>query len=584
MSRASRRASRARGRKAAVVTRAWRSALLLACFGVAAVAVQARIVYLQLVDSEFLAAQGNDRHLRTVQLSAHRGSITDRHGEPLAVSTPVDSISANPQQLKPELGRLGELAAALELDPEWVARRITSNLDKEFVYLKRHLVPAQAAEVMQLDIPGVSTLREYRRYHPAGEVAGHVIGFTDIDDRGQEGLEFAYDYWLRGEPGSKRIIQDLHGRVIGDVEQIQAPRPGRDLRASVDLRLQYLAYRELKTAINETGAQWGSVVVLDPATGEVLAIVNQPAYNPNDRLQRDAERYRNRAVTDPIEPGSSFKPFVVAAALESGLYTPTSIVDTGPGYLELKVGGRPLTEDPEPLGRVSLTTVLARSSSVGIAKVALSMQARDIWTVLTALGIGRTTGSGFPGETAGVLNDPQHWREVGQATLSYGYGLSVSTLQLARAYAAVATGGLLPPISFQALDEPPATERVLTEATARQLLGMLEAVVTEGTAGRAAVENYRIAGKTGTARQSQAGGYADDRHTAVFGGIAPVSDPRLVVVVVISEPRGQQYYGGDVAAPVFSRIVSGALRLMAVPPDALAEPPLTIVAQAQVAP
>jgi cell division protein FtsI (penicillin-binding protein 3) len=292
--------------------RSWRSMLLLGALGAVACAVQARIVYLQLVDRDFLAEQGDNRHLRTVPLSAHRGTITDRHGEPLAVSTPVDSISANPQQLKPELERVGELAKALDVEPEWLARRITSNLDKEFVYLKRHLTPAQATDVMELDIPGVSTVREYRRYHPAGEVAGHVIGFADIDDRGQEGLEFAFDYWLRGEPGKKRILQDLYGRVIGDVEQIQAPRPGRDLRASIDLRLQYLAYRELKAAVTEANAKSGSVVILDPATGEVFAMVNQPTYNPNDRTQRDAERYRNRAVTDPYEPGSSFKPFVVA--------------------------------------------------------------------------------------------------------------------------------------------------------------------------------------------------------------------------------------------------------------------------------
>lgn len=570
-------------RSPAVRIRAWRSATLLFGLTVAAVAVQSRIVYLQLVDGDFLAAQGDDRHVRTVQVSAHRGSITDRNGEPLAVSTPVDSIWANPQQLKPELGRLEELAAVLDLDPEWLARRITSNLDREFVYLKRHLVPSQTAEVLELDIPGVSTLREYGRYHPAGEVAGHVIGFTDIDDRGQEGLEFAYDYWLRGESGTKRVLQDLHGRVIGDVDQIKASRPGRDLRTSLDLRLQYLAYRELKAAVAENRAESGSVVILDPATGEVLAMVNQPSFNPNDRSQRDPERSRNRAVTDPFEPGSSFKPFIIAAALESGRYAPDSIIDTEPGFLEVE--GRILTEDTPHLGRISLTTALARSSSVGVGKVALTLPARDVWRVLSGFGIGRTTESGFPGESAGVLYDPEHWRAVRQATVSYGYGLSVTALQLARAYATVATGGILPPVTFQAIDSPPQGERVLSERTAKELLTMLEVVVSEeGTGQRAAVNNYTIAGKTGTARKSRAGGYADDQHIAVFGGIAPASRPAIVVVVVLHGLRGQNYYGGDVAAPVFARIVADALRLMAVPPDALSEAPLTVVAQAQVAP
>jgi cell division protein FtsI (penicillin-binding protein 3) len=558
----------------------WRGILLLLGFAVAGGALEARVLYLQLVDKEFLSAQGDDRHLRTVQISAHRGPITDRNGEPLAVSTPVDSIWANPKQLKPSLDRVDELAAALDVDPDWLARRITSNLDREFVYLKRALPPNRAAAVLQLDIPGVSTLREYRRYHPAGEVAGHVVGFTDIDDNGQEGLELAYDYWLEGENGSKRVLQDRLGRVVGDVELIEPAHEGRTLRTSLDLRLQYLAYRELKRAVGENDAKSGSVVVLDPVTGEVLAMVNQPSFNPNDRSQLKGARYRNRAVTDIFEPGSSFKPFVIAAAIESGRYRPDSVIDTSPGYLT--VGGRIITEDSHNLGPITMTTVLARSSNVGAAKIALDMAPEKIWRVLSGFGIGRLTASGFPGESAGVLNEPEHWHRIGQATISYGYGLSVTALQLARAYSAIAGGGLLPPISFVALDAQPERERVVAPATADALLHMLEVVVSpQGTGQHAAVKNYTVAGKTGTSRKSVHGGYADDRHTAVFAGIAPASDPRLVIVVVINEPRGGDYYGGDVAAPVFSAIASDALRVLAVPPDALGEPPLSVVADAR---
>ena len=556
----------------------WRTFILLAGVMGAGLLLEGRILYLQVLKKDFLSAQGDDRHVRTVQISAHRGSITDRHGEPLAVSTPVDSIWANPQELKPAMERLGELARALELDEDWLARRITSSLDREFVYLRRHLRPDHAVQVQQLGIPGVATLREYRRYYPAGEVVGHLIGFTNIDDIGQEGLEYEFDYWLRGESGAKRVIQDRLGRVIEDVELVSPSRPGKALRASLDLRLQYLAYRELKQAITENGALSGSVVILDAQTGEVLAMVNQPSYNPNNRAQLDASRYRNRAATDIFEPGSSFKPFVIAAALESGRYGPDSIVDTSPGFL--RVDGKVITQDNNNLGKIDVTTILAKSSNVGAAKLALELDQRDLWAALSRFGIGRLTDSGFPGESAGVLNDPQHWRPVGQATLAYGYGLSVTPLQLAQAYAVIAAGGVRRPVSLVAVDETPGGERAISSKTARALNGMLEAVVSPaGTGHRAAIANFRVAGKTGTAWKSGIGGYSKDRYLAVFGGFAPVTDPKLVAVVVIDEPRGEEYYGGDVAAPVFARILSGALRLLAVPPDALAEPPVSIVAR-----
>jgi cell division protein FtsI (penicillin-binding protein 3) len=557
----------------------WRSALLLVSLLLFGAALEARVLFLQVVDKDFLAAQADDRQLRTIRMSAHRGAITDRNGEPLAVSTPVDSIWANPQELKPALGRLPELAKALHRDEDWIARRVTSNPGREFVYLRRHLPPDQSAKVLQLGLPGVSSVREYRRYYPAGEVAGHVIGFTDIDDKGQEGLELAYDYWLEGETGVKRVVQDRLGHIIGDVELIKAARPGKTLRTSLDLRLQYVAYRELKRAVAENDARSGSIVMLDPGTGEVLAMANQPSFNPNDRSQLDVAHYRNRAVTDIFEPGSSFKPFTLAAALEAGVYGPDSIVDTSPGYL--KVGRRIVTEDHSNLGRITLTTILAKSSNVGAGKVALQLEPDYMWRILSGFGIGRLTDSGFPGESAGVLHDPQYWRPVEQATASYGYGLSVTALQLARAYAAIAAGGLLRPVSFLAVDKAPEGRRVVSRQTAASLLRMMEAVVSpEGTGERARVRNYQIAGKTGTAWKSSAGGYSEDRYTSVFAGIAPASHPRLVAVVVIDEPQGRAYYGGDVAAPVFARVAAEALRLLAVPPDALKNPPLT-VAQAE---
>jgi cell division protein FtsI (penicillin-binding protein 3) len=569
--------------KTTVAERArWRSALLLVGFALCAVILEGRILYLQLVDRDFLAEQANDRHVRTVEIKTHRGSLTDRYGEPLAVSTPVDTIYANPKELKSALDRLGELAAALDQDDEWLARRITRNLDREFVFLDRHVPPATAQRVLALGLPGVGTVREYHRYYPAGEVTGHVVGFTDVDDQGQEGLEAEFDHWLKGEPGSKRVMQDRRGEVFGDVELLRSARPGRDLRTSIDLRLQYLAYRELKTVIADSRARSGSVVVLDPRTGEVLAMVNQPSQNPNaDRALYRPDNYRNRAVTDLFEPGSSFKPLVMAAALEAGAFGPRTPIDAS-GGIELP---NRVIKDPQDLGRITLTTVLAKSSNVGAARVALTLEPQAIWETVTGFGIGRLTDSAFPGESPGSLTDPKHWRTANHVTLSYGYGVAVTTLQLARAYAAIAADGVLRPVSLLALDEAPAGERVIAADTARDLRLMLEAVVSpEGTGYRAAVRNFHIAGKTGTTRKAGVGGYDDERHGAIFAGFAPATDPRLVVVVMIDEPRGEDYHGGDIAAPVFANIVSGALRVLAVPPDALPAPAMTVVAQALVRP
>ena len=546
---------------------AGRVTLVTAFFGLVASSLVARAVYLQVLDKDFLNKQADTRHLRTEAISAHRGTITDRYGEPLAISTPVDSIWVNPKQFAPAIDSAPQLARKLGIDSQTLMRRIARSMDKEFLYLKRHLSPEQAAEVLGLELPGVNVQREYRRYYPASEVAGHLVGFTNIDDVGQEGLELAYNPWLAGEPGAKRVLKDRLGRPIENVASIRPPNPGKDLRTSIDLRLQYLAYRTLKSAIRKHNARSGSIVVLDVKTGEVLAMVNQPTYNPNDRSQLAAERYRNRAITDIFEPGSSIKPLIAAAALESGQYRPSSIVDTAPGFI---VVGPKKIEDARNLGRVSLTTILARSSNVGITKVAMTLQPDQLWDTMAHFGLGELTASQFPGESAGMLTHYSNWRPISQATLAYGYGVSVTPLQLAQAYAAIGNSGVMRPVSLVALDEPLEPERVVSEETANAVGDMLEeAVRPGGTGAKAAVDGYSIAGKTGTAWKFAAGGYSRDKYISIFAGLAPASDPRLATVVVIDEPGGELYYGSDVAAPVFSNVMSESLRLLAVPPDAL---------------
>ncbi len=544
-----------------------RTALVLSFFGLAAAALVARAVYLQVLNKDFLNQQADTRHLRTETISAHRGTITDRHGEPLAISTPVDSIWANPKEVAADVDRLPQLAAALEVDAQSLMRRVTRAMDKEFVYLKRHLSPEQAHRAMALGLPGVNIQREYRRYYPAGEVTGHLVGFTNIDDDGQEGLELAFNHWLAGEEGAKRVLKDRLGRSVENVESIRPPRPGKELRTSVDLRLQYVAYRTLKGAIQKFSADSGSIVVLDVETGEVLAMANQPSYNPNDRSQYSAERYRNRAITDIFEPGSSIKPLIVAAALESGQYRPSSIVDTSPGYV---VVGPKKIEDTRDLGRVSLTTVLSRSSNVGVTKVGLSLEPDQLWSTMTRFGLGALTTSGFPGESAGLLTHYNHWKPISQATLAYGYGVSVTPLQLAQAYAALGGDGVVRPVSLISTGASVEGQRILTSDTARAVRRMLEEVVRPGGTGmKASVSGYRIAGKTGTAWKFAAGGYSEDEYFSVFAGLAPASNPKLATVVIIDEPKGELYYGSDVAAPVFSKVMTESLRLLAVPPDAL---------------
>lgn len=544
-----------------------RSTIVVLLFAGIACSLVSRAVYLQVLDKDFLNRQADTRHLRTESIIAHRGTITDRNGEPLAISTPVDSVWAHPRTIAPAIDRVPELARVLGIDAESLARRITRSMDKEFMYVKRGLAPETTRHVLALEIPGVNVQREYRRYYPAAEVTGHMLGFTDIDDRGQEGLELAFDYWLAGEPGAKRVLKDRLGRSIENVASIRPPHHGKDLRTSIDLRIQYLAYRALKAAVRQHDAESGSIVVLDVKSGEVLAMVNQPSYNPNDRSQLYPERYRNRAITDIFEPGSSIKPLVVASALESGQFRPSSVIDTAPGFINV---GAKRIEDTRNLGRVSLTTILARSSNVGVTKLAMELEAEQLWQTMTRFGLGELTASGFPGESTGSLSHFSYWRPISQATLAYGYGVSVTALQLARAYAALAGDGSVPEISLLKRDAPPEAERVIRPETARAVRRMLEEVVRPGGTGtKASVAGYRIAGKTGTAWKSGPGGYSEDKYISIFAGLAPASEPRLAAVVMIDEPGGELYYGSDVAAPVFADVMTEALRLLAVPPDAL---------------
>ncbi len=543
----------------------WRPAALLLVFGGLASVLLWRAVDLQVLDRQFLQTQGDARHLRVVEIPAHRGAITDRNGEPLAISSPVDSVWVNPKEFAVSAAELARLARLLELEPQALARRVRQRSDREFLYIKRHLAPELAEQVMALGLPGVALQREYRRFYPAGEVTAHVVGFTNIDDRGQEGIELAYNDWLQGEPGAKRVIKDRLGRIIDDVESLREPRPGKALRLSIDRRLQYLAYRELKAAAAEQGVRSASLVLLDVTTGEVLAMVNQPGYNPNNRLEINSQAARNRAVTDAYEPGSTIKVFSVAAALEAGHFRPDSVIDTGPGYMRV---GSYTIRDTRPFGKIDIGTLIQKSSNIGAAKMALALPPEAIWTMYARLGFGRPAGTGFPGEAAGLMPARPPVRDAERAALAYGYGLSTTPLQLASAYATIAADGVRRPVSFLALDQAPAGEQVMSAAVARQVRTMMEAVVMKGgTAPQAAVAGYRVAGKTGTARKAAAGGYAENAYLAYFAGFAPASRPRLAMVVMMDEPSERYYYGGRAAAPVFSRVMSGALRLLNVPPD-----------------
>jgi cell division protein FtsI (penicillin-binding protein 3) len=549
----------------------WRAHLLVGLLTLAAAALVCRAVDLQLFEYSFLSRQGDARFTRIVDIAAHRGTITDRYGEPLAVSTPVDSIWVNPKQIVLADDQIPRLAAALGINGQELARRITSNLDRDFLYVARQRQPAEAARIKALGIPGVYLSREYRRYYPAGEVTGQLIGFTNVDDQGQAGLELAYDNWLTGIDGEKRVIQDRYGRIVQDVESIRPTRPGRDLVLSIDLRIQYLAYRALKAQVAEQDARGGSMVVIDIATGEVLAMVDQPAFNPNDRDQMLPGLYRNRAVTDIFEPGSSMKPFFVAAGLVSGRYDDRSIIDTSPGFI--KVDGHTFTDEHD-YGPIDLALVLAHSSNVGMAHLALSLPPKLIWTTLRDFGFGQLATSGYPGESAGLLAPLRVWRPIDIATMSHGYGISVTALQLAHAYATIGALGIERPISLLRVDSPPPGKRVMSARLCRQLIALMRSVISlEGTAPLAAIPGYSVSGKTGTAWIADDGSYREHHFVADFEGLAPASAPRLAAAVVIDDPQNGLHQGGQVAAPVFAKVVGRALRLMGVAPDEPVEQP-----------
>jgi cell division protein FtsI (penicillin-binding protein 3) len=553
----------------------WRSVALMIFFTLVATGLLGRAVFLQVLDKQFLLTQGAERHLRVVEMPAHRGMILDRNGQPLAVSTPVDSIWMNPQELP--VVSVPQLARALGARPADLSHLLKSSADKEFVYLSRGMDPYAAQQVMALAIPGVYTQREYRRYYPAGEVTSQVLGFTNVDDHGQEGLELGYDSWLKGVPGAERVIVDRYGRSVQDVENLRAPRAGQDITTSIDLRIQYLAYRALKQAVLAQGAKSGSIVVMDSRTGEVLAMANLPSFNPNNRSDANSDDFRNRAVTDEFEPGSSMKPFTIVSALLSGKYQLNSVIDTSPGTL--KVAGYTIHDDGKDYGRIDLTTIIQKSSNVGASKIALSLPSEFMWHTLDAFGFGKSTGSGFPGEVSGDLPGFRTWNAARQATISYGYGLSITALQLADAYDTLANAGVHVPPSFMRLSDAPVSQPVITPQLSSTLRGILESVVSsEGTGKLADIEGYHVAGKTGTAHIAANGGYAADKYISVFAGMAPASDPRLVTVVVINQPSHGNYMGGKVSAPVFAQVMSGALRLLDVMPDDLSSLPASTLA------
>jgi len=543
----------------------WRMRLTLALLFGGFAALSARAVYLQVWQSEFLTDQGEKRVQRIAPIPAYRGMITDRRGEPLAVSTPVETLWANPREANPSAAQIQSLAHILDKNPDQL-RRLFADKSKGFVYIDRLVEPPKAAQARALNIAGLHSKPAYRRYYPAGEVTAHVLGITNIEDQGQEGLELAYQSWLTGEPGAQRVVKDRPGNVVEILERIKAPKPGRDLALSLNQHIQYLAYRELSDAITRNQAKAGAVVVLDARTGEILALANSPSFNPNSRATFEAARLRNRAATDTFEPGSTMKPLFVAAALDVGVVRPETRIDTGPGWFV--VGDKRIT-DTHPKGIMTVSDAVQVSSNVALAKIALEMRGEDYWRLLTRAGLGAQPKSGLPGEVSGRLRPSSSWRPIEKATMSFGHGLSVSLLQLARAYTAFANEGVMPSLTALRRESAATGTRVMNANTARQVLAMLERVTQDGgTAPMARVAGYRVAGKTGTAHKFVDGSYAGNRYISSFVGLAPASDPRLVVAVMIDEPNGKEYYGGLVAAPVFSRIMAGALRFMALPPDA----------------
>jgi cell division protein FtsI (penicillin-binding protein 3) len=547
----------------------WRARLVLGLLAIAFGLLAGRAVYLQAWNNDFLRAKGESRYSRTLEIPANRGRILDRNGEALAVSTPVKSIWAIPEDVAMSAKELNAVAAALELPRQEVAKRLADTA-RDFVYLRRQVPPEVADRVAAMKLAGVYQSREYRRYYPAGETMAHVVGFTDVDEAGQEGIELAFQGGLAGHPGSRRVIKDRLGKIVEDIESVRAARDGRDVVLALDARIQSLAYTELKRAVEAHRAKGGGIVVLDVGSGEVLALANLPSYNPNNRAKLTGAQIRNRAVTDAFEPGSTLKPFTVALALEAGRVAPTTTIQTAPGSLTI---GPATIRDAHPAGALTVEQVIQKSSNVGAAKIALALPAEHIWGMFDGIGLGAAPRLGFPGEAVGKVRPYKTWRPIEQATMSYGHGISVSLVQLARAYTVFARDGDLVPLSLVKVDAPPAGKPLVSAKTAAAVRHMLElAVEPGGTAPRARIMGYRVAGKTGTAHKQENGGYALDKYHSSFVGFAPASRPRLVIAVMIDEPSAGQHYGGQVAAPVFAQVMAGALRILGVAPDAPMKP------------
>ncbi|OCR25436.1 cell division protein [Pseudomonas syringae] len=553
----------------------WRFRVVVGLLVILVLAICWRIVDLQVVDHTFLKEQGDARSVRHIPIPAHRGLITDRNGEPLAVSTPVTTLWANPKEMQLDKAKWPALAAALGQDAKALTERLDSQASKEFIYLVRGLTPEQGQSVLDLKVPGVYGIEEFRRFYPAGDVTAHMVGFTDLDDHGREGVELAYDDWLAGVPGKRQVIKDRRGRLIKDVQVTKNAKAGKTLALSIDLRLQYLATRELRNAIVENEAKAGSMVIMDVKTGEVLAMVNSPTYNPNNRRTMVPAAMRNRAIIDVFEPGSTMKPISMTAALDSGRWKPTDKVEVYPGTLQIgKYTIRDVTKTEGPI--LDLTGILINSSNVGMSKVAFDVGGEAIFRAMQRVGLGQYTGLGFPGERVGNLPNYREWRKAETATLSYGYGLSVTALQLVHAYAALANNGRIVPLTILKSDAAPTSVQAIPEATAKTLQGMLQQVIEDPRGVyRARVPSYHVAGKSGTARKTSVGtkGYAENSYRSLFAGFGPMSNPRYAIVVVIDEPSKGGYYGGLVSAPVFSKVMSGTLRLMNVTPDNLVATP-----------
>ncbi|WP_163023197.1 peptidoglycan D,D-transpeptidase FtsI family protein [Pseudomonas viridiflava] len=552
----------------------WRFRVVVGLLVSLVLAICWRIVDLQVIDHTFLKEQGDARSLRHIPIPAHRGLITDRNGEPLAVSTPVTTLWANPREMQQDKSKWPMLAAALGQDLKALTERLDSQANKEFIYLVRGLTPEQGQSVIDLKVPGVYGIEEFRRFYPAGDVTAHMVGFTDLDDHGREGVELAYDDWLAGVPGKRQVIKDRRGRLIKDVQVTKNAKAGKTLALSIDLRLQYLATRELRNAIVENEAKAGSMVIMDVKTGEVLAMVNQPTYNPNNRRTMVPAAMRNRAIIDVFEPGSTMKPISMTAALDSGRWKPTDKVEVYPGTLQIgKYTIRDVTKTEGPI--LDLTGILINSSNVGMSKVAFDVGGEAIFRAMQRVGFGQYTGLGFPGERVGNLPNYREWRKAETATLSYGYGLSVTALQLVHAYGALANNGRIVPLTILKTDKEPESTQAIPEETAKTLQGMLQQVIEDPRGVyRARVPSYHVGGKSGTARKTSIGtkGYAENSYRSLFAGFGPMSNPRYAIVVVIDEPSKGGYYGGLVSAPVFSKVMSGTLRLMNVTPDNLAPP------------